>query len=225
MTIDIPTTPSTEAPDLGNLIDVYKGNSFQQLLYGVVGLTLALFGCILMVGAANIFPNHLGFRIAEIMLGALLVLVGGLLLCTGVFYVGRLRALVYEQGLVLKNGRSVQTFRWEELQPVQLMEATHLRNGQISHYTHTFRIRTWDGREAVLEATDYSRGEDLGRTIMREVQGHALKKLLKSALKPEAAEEWNLAWAAFEKLLSESPCDETAEQANMHIQEIREHLQ
>jgi hypothetical protein len=221
MSADVPATPSTAAAHLGDLIDVYKGNSFLQLLCGVVGLTLVLCGCILMVGGSNIFPNHLGFRVAEVVLGLLLVLFGGLSLCIGIFYFGRLRALVYEQGFVLKNGRSVQTFRWEELQSVQLTEATHMQDGQLSHCTRTFRIRAWDGREAVVGDTDYSRGEDLGRTIMGEVQRHALRNLLRQALRLAAAEEWSLALAAFEKLLSESPSNEIADQARTHFQRMR----
>jgi hypothetical protein len=215
-------TPADVVPDLGDLIDVYRGSYFQQLLCGIGGLAFVCIGCLPLVVGSYVLPNHLAFRVLEILLGLFLIAIGSLALWGAVFYFGRLRALVYEQGFVLKNGRSIQTFRWEELQPVELTETTHIRNGQVSHYTHTFRIRAWDGREVFLEDTDYSSGEDLGRTIMREVQRRALKNLLQQALRLESAGEWSQALVAFEKLLKESPYNEIADQARDHVQRIRE---
>jgi hypothetical protein len=201
--------------DLGELVEEYGANSLWQLLLVAVGL--ALF-------AAGLFMLWVATSPAGLLAlpPGLVVLVAGALMLWRAFSLARLRILLFEQGFVHREGRLARSFRWEEIEGVDLTETEHRgRHGNANYYTHSFRIRAAGGREVVLGDEDIGGGEALGRQIMREVQHAHLKGLLRQALKLEAAGEREAALAGFEQLLRESPYNEIADQAREHIQRLR----
>jgi hypothetical protein len=204
---------SVEKRDLGLFVERYSPNPFTQSLGGIlctICMLLSLWGY---------------FKGGGLYASLLLVLLGLLFLVGGIAYRYWIpfHVLLYEDGFVFVDGSSVQSFRWDEIETVFLTEIEHRhRNGQ-STYSHDFRIRTWGGvREIKLSDDDVRQGEDLGRTIMREVQRVKIKALLKRAMQREAAGEWKEALAAFEEVVRESPHNEIGNQARNHIERLRQ---
>jgi hypothetical protein len=132
----------------------------------------------------------------------------------------RLRMRLFEQGFVHAKGRVIKSFRWEEIETVDLSQLTN--QPDLYGTIHFFRFRTAGGQEVVLELGKIIGAEDLGRIVMREVRHSQLKGLLRRGLNLEAAGAWGAALAAFEQLLSESPYNEIADQARDHIRRCRE---
>lgn len=207
---------SAEGHDLGDLVEEYGANSLGQLLLVTGGLAF-LAGGLFMLWVA-ISPGGL----LALFPGLGLPVAGALMLWTA-FSMARLRVLLFEQGFIHREGHLARSFRWDEIEGVDLTETEHQdRHGRVSHYTHSFRIRASGGREVVLNDEAIGGGESLGRQIMREVQHCRLKGLLRRALKLEAAGERDAALADFEQLLRESPYNEIADQAREHIQRLRQ---
>jgi hypothetical protein len=207
---------SADEHDLGELVDVYRASSLKQLLRLIVGAAFIGAG-VLMLRDPSAFERW------DILFPAVVCLVVGAGGVLWAFSVTRLRVLLYERGFVYREGRRARTFRWDEIEAVDLTETAHQdRQGNILYYTHSFRIRTPDGREAVLNDTQIGDGETCGRTIMREVRHCKLMALLKVALRLEAAGKNVEASDAFEQLLRESPYNELADQAREHLQRLRQ---
>jgi hypothetical protein len=209
---------SAERHDLGELVEEYGASSLQQLILVAAGLAFVAGGLFMLwvaIATGDLLPLLPG--LAGLILGA-----GGF---WRAFSTARLRVLVFEQGFVHQEGRLGRSFRWEEIEGVDLTETEHrsTHNNSI-YYTHSFRIRATGGREVVVDDTEIGGGEALGRTIMREARHSQLKGLLKRALKLEAAGERDAALAGFEQLLRESPYNEIADQAREHIQRLRQQI-
>jgi hypothetical protein len=207
---------SAEGTDLGQLVAEYGASLLHQFSLIAVGVVL------LVVGLLLLWIAYLNFAPHFILFGSLMLIV-----CPIVFWrafsTGGVRVLLFEQGFVHREGRLSRPFRWEEIEGVDLTETEHRNtSNNTSYFTHSFRIRATDGRGVVLDDVQISDGEELGRTIMREVQHCQVKARLRWALKLEAAGERDEALAAFEQLLRESPYNEIGNQAKEHILRLRE---
>lgn len=208
---------STQGPDLGELVEEYRANSLRQLILVAFGLAFFAGGAFLLWLAAS--PG--GFL--ALLPGLVLPIIGGLAFWRA-FAMARIRVQLFEQGFVHWEGRLRSSFRWEEIERVDLTETEHRdKNGNVMYYTHSFRIRAAGGGGVVLNDTDVGGGEELGRTIMREVRHRQLKDLLRRALQLEAAGERDAALAGFEQLLRDSPHNEMGAQAREHIERLRQH--
>jgi hypothetical protein len=207
---------SAEGHDLGELVEVYGTSSLHQLILFATGLAFVAGGLFMLwvaIASGDLLP----------LLPSLVLLIVGAIGFWRAFSTPRLRVLLFEQGFVHQERRLGRSFRWEEIEAVDLTETEHrdTRNN-ILYYTHSFRIRATGGREVVVDDTEIGGGEALGRTMMREVRHSQLKGLLRRALKLEAAGERDAALAGFEQLLRESPYNEIADQAREHIQRLRQ---
>jgi hypothetical protein len=208
---------SGEEHELGELVREYRADPV-HLLHGVVFfLTWFLAGlCLLWLAPPLPPPNSPLVTVAVVLL---LLLFGG----GGLWHVismARLRMRLFEQGFVHAKGRVIKSFRWEEIETVDLSQLTNLPD--VYGTKRFFRFRTAGGQEVVLDVGAIIGAEDLGRTVMREVRHSQLKGLLRRALSLEAAGAWGAALAAFEQLLSESPYNAIADHARDHIRRCRE---
>jgi hypothetical protein len=205
---------SSVSCSLGELVEEYNTNTLSpglQAFWLQIIVVMLLAGCcmIYMLWAGDGFDSHLATQL--LCFGAVVVILGVVTLWK-MFHRPGIRILLFEEGFVHQQDRLVSSFRWEEIAGVDLTETEHRDRYHegASHYTHSFRIRTAGGREVVVDDAVIGGGEELGRTIMREVQHVRLKGLLKRALSLEAAGERDAALDAFERLLRKSPYNEIA---------------
>lgn len=216
------STPAAEPPDLGALVRVYRASSLKQLGLTLFSLLFVCFGVADLLGYAPCFPGSAFFVVVRVVVGVLLIVLGLFGLWGAVFYLGRLRVRLCEDGFVFTDGRSVRSVLWGDIDRVHLTETEHTRNGRIEGYSHRFEVFLKYGGVIELNDTEIGGGEELGRAIMREVQRHELKQMLKAALEMETAGWREEAIAAFEALIQKSPYNEIAEQARKRIQQIRQ---
>lgn len=212
-------TPAAEPPDLGALVRVYRASSLKQIGLTLFGIFFGYGGVALLRGDIWLFP---AWPFLAVSFGLFMAALGLLSIGGALFYLSRLRVRLFEDGFEYALGRSVRAVRWGDIDRVHLTETEHTRNGQIEGYSHRFDVFLKYGGVIELNDTDLSGGEELGRAILREVQRHELKQMLKAALEMETAGWREEAIAAFEALIQKSPYNEIAEQARKRIQQIRQ---
>jgi len=93
--------------------------------------------------------------------------------------------------------------------------------GNIKGYYHTFRVHTTGRGVVIIEDREIGDGEELGRTIIREVKRYEVLGRLRQALVLENAGHREAAIFCFEQLLRECPYNEIAHQAKEHLRQLR----
>jgi hypothetical protein len=224
MTAELSEATSEARSDLGDLVEEYKAQPLKRLLVGGAGFVLTPLGGLALVwAAASSGSEPLGDIWPVFVFGPILLVAGGLLIWLAFFWMGRTRFLLHDGGFVYASAGAKQSFRWQDLVRVQLTEIEHRdRYGNTTSYSHVFRIYAANGQEIVLDDRDIGDGEELGRTIMRELRLAQLKELLKMALSMEAAGEVGPAMAAYEQLFKESPYNQIGEQARERMERLRQ---